>query len=262
MSTPQTPPPYRSPGRAVAEATIKGIAGAAPAVGPALQEFLGLVLGARHQERMQTWLTELADAVTVLQQEGKARNWEDLLDDDTFIDVVLTATRAASATSRQEKLRALRTAVMTSAGPSAPGEDLERRFIDIVDRATPDHLSLLLALHDPQRTFTLAGVAWADVVDRAESVLPWGSEAEPPAKMWAGYMREGIHAQLVETYPVDRDVTFRLERDLENWQLFESGVSYALDATFLSPLGEQLLSYVGISGATAAAFEAFRDANH
>lgn len=227
-----------------------------------MQELVGVALGARHQKRMEAWLTELVNAVTELQKTGQARNWDELMADEAFIDVVLAATRAAEKTSRQAKLRALRIAVMTSASATAPGEDLERRFIDIVDRSTPDHLSLLLHLHDPNRSFSLGGVRWADMVQKAEDGLPWGDSSDPPLQIWAQYMRDGLLDALLPLTQTPADMTARLLRDVESWQLLGSDITLQLDATFLSPLGEQLLDYVGITGQTSDAFDAFGDANH
>ncbi len=163
-------PPSKSTAREVTEAAIVGGVGAVPVAGSPLAAAFALALGWSYNRRMTAWLEDLAEAVDELQQQGTA-TLEDLVDDDVFLDAVALATRAAQATHQQEKLEALRNAVLHSVGPDAPDVDEQARFFRYVADFTPSHLRLLLFLDDPGTFYDAAGVARPDVYMGGRSYL-------------------------------------------------------------------------------------------
>ncbi|MEN3269997.1 hypothetical protein [Pseudonocardia sp.] len=66
-----------------------------------------------------------------------------------FLDAFVNATRAAQATHQQEKLAALRNAVVNSVAPDAPNVDQQARFFRLADQFSAAHLALLGLLDDP-----------------------------------------------------------------------------------------------------------------
>lgn len=253
--------PLKSKRRVLLESASSATIGTIPLAGPALQQVFALVVGFQFQERTEEWLKQVVEAITELQQQGRAPEWAALTQDEQFLDVLISATRAAQGTSRQEKLRALRSAVMNSSCGNSPGEDLERRFIEIVDRCVPSHLRLLQHMRNPKRALKIAGIRWAEATDRFEERTPWGSHSEPPLPIWLDHMRAELYQELLEVFGESNNVTARLIRDLESWQLLGAPVSLTLHSGYLSSLGEELLNYVDITEATAEAFEAFGDGN-
>jgi len=87
-------------------------------------------------EELRLRLNELAERVDGLTPEAMATN-------EAFVSAFAQATQAALKTHDTEKLEALRNAVLNVAAGSAPGEDLQSIFLNLIDSLTPLHLHLL-----------------------------------------------------------------------------------------------------------------------
>lgn len=145
-------PPGKSTAREVTEKLVEGGVGMVPVVGSPLAAAFALAMGWSYNRRMDSWLQELAEAVNKL--EGRL---EDLADDDVFVDAVVNASRAAQATHQQEKLDALRNAVLNSVSPGAPDADEQARFFRLVEQFSAAHLHLLTFLDDAGGMFDKSG---------------------------------------------------------------------------------------------------------
>jgi hypothetical protein len=69
------------------------------------------------------------------------------------VDAVVTATRIVDRTSQREKIEALRNAVLNSALPAAPDQDIQQLYFALIDNLTPTHLRLLTLLDNPPGWF-------------------------------------------------------------------------------------------------------------
>lgn len=127
-----------------------GIA-AVPGVGGPLQIAFQEAAGRGLTERRRRWLNDLAEKVHRL--EDQIGDFDHLLDQDTFMDAVITASQIADRTSRAGKLELLRNAVVNSVLPDAPDDDTQQLFFDMLDRFTPTHVRLLKLLSDPPGWF-------------------------------------------------------------------------------------------------------------
>ena len=116
-------------------------------------------MGWTYNRRMTAWLDELAKAVTELQERTDGLPFDDLAQDEGFVDAVIAATRAAQATHADDKLEALRNGVLNSLGPDAPSLDEQARFFRLVEQFTAAHLRLLAFLDDPGAFFDAAAIA-------------------------------------------------------------------------------------------------------
>src|SRR5258707_8620610 len=125
---------------------LKAGVGLIPFVGNSLAETVGLV-GQRVIDRRQTafyervihaleavW-TQLADVV-----EFKESFWT------TFLHSLEIARR----THQEEKIEALKNAVLNAAKPTAPDDNMQHIFLNMVDDLTPLHMRLLAFLALPQ----------------------------------------------------------------------------------------------------------------
>jgi hypothetical protein len=100
-------PPETSTARELTEHAITAAAGAVPVVGSPLAVAFAVAMGWTYNKRMREWLDDLAEAVHELQ--GRAEHtsgFDELAEDDVFVDAVINATRAAQATHQKEKLDA------------------------------------------------------------------------------------------------------------------------------------------------------------
>jgi hypothetical protein len=101
-----------------AHALLKGALSGIPVAGGILAEFFSLVLTPQ------------------------------LGDNPAFITTVMHATQVALRTHQQEKLDALRNAVMNAATGNTPEEDLQSLFLTFIEEFTPTHLRILNLIRD------------------------------------------------------------------------------------------------------------------
>jgi len=148
-----TTPPSKGIGREVVERAVEAGLGSVPLVGAALAVTFVSALNWRLDQRREKWFTELAEAVQELGERVDGLDFEKLADDDRFVDAVVSAARTVEHTHQEEKLSALRNAVLNSVAPDAPDADTQAIFLNLVDRFTPSHLRLLTLLNDPPGWF-------------------------------------------------------------------------------------------------------------
>ena len=145
-----------------------GIA-AVPGIGGPLQIAFQEAAGRRLTERRARWLNELAEKVHRL--ESQIGDFDHLLDQDTFVDAVTTASQIADRTSRAGKLELLRNAVVNSVLPDAPNNDTQQLFFDMLDRFTPTHVRLLKLLSNPPGWFARHHIDRPNVMMGGKSVI-------------------------------------------------------------------------------------------
>jgi hypothetical protein len=155
--TEPVPYPSERTAREVATVAAEAAIGSVPLVGGALAAILPYVLGRSYERRQEDWFNQLAADVQDLKEAGD-RTWSELGEDDEFVDAVVQATRVAETTSQEEKLAALRNAVLHTLSGDAPSRDERSRFIRLIDEFTPAHLRMLSFLDDPARAFEHNGV--------------------------------------------------------------------------------------------------------
>ncbi len=141
-------------GHAIAKAGISSV----PVLGSAAAELFALVVTPSMERRRQKWMEEVAEALSKLEERGRIR-FEDLKNDEAFIDTVLVASQAAMRTTNAEKREALRDAVANSALPHRPEDALRQTFVALVDQFTEWHLRLLKFFQDPQGWAKANGMA-------------------------------------------------------------------------------------------------------
>lgn len=124
-----------------------------PVVGGAAAELFAALVTPPLEKRRREWMEQIADSLRELEQAG-AVDLEDLQSNDSFITTLMQASRAAVRNHQEEKVDALRNAVLNSALDKSPGESEEQMFLNLVDRFTVWHLRILKVFQDPN--------AWAE----------------------------------------------------------------------------------------------------
>ena len=117
----------------------------------AAKEILSLIPGASAlfeyfikpplEKRREAWMKMVAEALKDL--EDARFDIEKLRSDERFITIVVQSTTVAIKNHQQEKLLALRNAIINSAKYSDLDEDLQLLFVRYIDELTPSHLKLL-----------------------------------------------------------------------------------------------------------------------
>lgn len=131
--------------------SFKVVASLVPVFGAPVVELMNMLVTPKLQLRRDTWFQELGERVKKLEEEGKI-NYEDLQKDDVFIDISMKATEVALKTHQEEKLNALRNALInTSLNYPLIDISLKQIFINYVDVFTVWHIKLLELFNNPKK---------------------------------------------------------------------------------------------------------------
>lgn len=122
----------------VAHAVVKGALSGIPIAGGLAAELFGMVLAPPLSKRRDAWFESVAERLRAV--EAKL---ELLGEDPAFVTTMMHATHIALRTHQEEKLEALLNAVVNSAIGTAPQDDLQAIFLNLVDAFTPTHLRIL-----------------------------------------------------------------------------------------------------------------------
>lgn len=133
----------------IAREVGKAIVSAIPTAGGPLQVVFENVFTAPIEKRKLAWLEQLADVVTELQGRVEGLTPEKLAANEVFITVAMQASQIAIRNHQQEKLQALRNAILNSALSNSPQEDEQMIFLRLIDQLTPWHLRVLALLDSP-----------------------------------------------------------------------------------------------------------------
>ncbi len=126
--------------------------GSIPLIGAAATELLNVLVTPPLEKRRRGWMESVGEALRALEQDGRVR-LEGLQTNDAFIDTVMHASQIAVRNSQQEKIDALRNAVLNAALPNPPEESIQQIFLNYVDTFTVWHLRILRLFDDPKRWF-------------------------------------------------------------------------------------------------------------
>lgn len=145
--------PAKSTGREIVERAVEAGLGAVPIAGAVLAVTFATAVNWRLNERREKWVSDLAEDVDKLRDRVDGLDLGSLLNSDVFIDAVVSATRTIEHTHQQDKIDALRNAVLNSAVPGAPDADTQAIFLNLIDRYTPSHLRMLTLWNNPAGWF-------------------------------------------------------------------------------------------------------------
>ena len=203
----------------VAHALAKAGLSAIPVVGGPAVELFQLLVQPPLERRRQEWMKEVGERLLTLEAQGL--KLEHLQENEQFISAVMQASTAAIRTHKQEKLAALRNAILHIARGEAPEETIQHLLLSFIDEFSEMHLRVLAFARAPK----------------------------PPANISAG----GLGHVLEDNIPAlrgNRTLYDQLWKDLyirglvgtEHLHVMMSGNGLAQSRT--SPLGETLLNFI------------------
>ena len=130
-------------GSDTALAMTRGLISLIPGAGGPIDELLTLVLAPSVSRRRDDWFKELAKLMEELEKKVDGFKIEDLSGNEAFVSAAIQATRIAHGNHREEKRRILRNALLNVALGTAPDEDTQQIFLNIVDAYTVSHIRVL-----------------------------------------------------------------------------------------------------------------------
>ncbi|MFZ2055026.1 MAG: hypothetical protein WAU81_12635 [Candidatus Aminicenantales bacterium] len=135
----------------IAHAAAKGMLSEIPLAGGLASEIFNLVIAPPLAKRRYKWMESIAEGLKDLESKIEGFKIENLVGNDSFITTVMHASQTALRNHQEEKLNALRNAVLNAATPNAPDEDLQLMFLTFVDTLTSWHIKILKYFDDPIR---------------------------------------------------------------------------------------------------------------
>ena len=120
---------------------IKTALGEVPLAGGALAELFSAIIESPFQRRKKEWMQNVVEAINELKEKGFSP--DDLKENEQFISAVFYASHLAMKTHQQEKLDALRNAIINVAEGVEPDEALQQIFLNYIDQFTLLHIKLL-----------------------------------------------------------------------------------------------------------------------
>jgi len=142
-------PPQRSRKREITVAVGDALVASVPFADGALAVAYVKAVSASYERRQQQWARDVTAALADLSDRVGGLSLESLAQNDTFLDALAHASRIAVSTGQQEKLDALRNAVLNAALPSGDIDaDTQAIFLRHIGDLTPSHLHMLKLLVD------------------------------------------------------------------------------------------------------------------
>ena len=146
MPDKKTGPPKKTKGD-TAHAAARAVVGAIPFAGASAIELLNAVITPPLERRRQAWMIDISERLEKLESNGV--DVAALQQNEEFISTLLYASHLAIRNHHEEKLEALRNAVINTACNQAPEAALQHMFLNFVDSLTALHLQILKFLQAP-----------------------------------------------------------------------------------------------------------------
>ncbi|HCO22448.1 MAG TPA: hypothetical protein DIT97_05070 [Gimesia maris] len=131
----------------VAHTIVKAGLSSVPVIGGAAVELFQHVVQPPLEKRRAEWMEQVGQRLKELEENGL--DLESLQDNDQFISAAMHASQIALRTHQEEKLEALRNAVLNIATGQSPGEARQHMFLNFVDVMTETHIRILKLFQFP-----------------------------------------------------------------------------------------------------------------
>lgn len=133
-------------------ALVRSGLGAIPFAGAGAVELFNKLVTPPLEHRRDRWRESVGERLQSL-EEAAVVDIEALQQNEAFVTVVMQASQAALRSHEDEKLEALRNAVLNAALSHPLDESLHQMFVKLVDEFTVWHLRLLQLFQDPAAWF-------------------------------------------------------------------------------------------------------------
>ncbi|MGN6656880.1 MAG: hypothetical protein ACTHJ9_16250 [Rhodanobacter sp.] len=131
----------------IVHALAKAGLSAIPILGGPAAELFQLVIQPPLERRRAEWMAAIGEKLQELEDRGVPL--DDLAKNEEFISAVMHASNMALRTHQQEKLEALRNAVLNVAVGQAPDDALQHMFFRWIESLSPLHLRVLKLFQAP-----------------------------------------------------------------------------------------------------------------
>jgi hypothetical protein len=149
---------------------IKTVVASIPGVGAIAAEVFSTVFEAPVAKRRSEWINSIANSLLELEKKVEGFSIENLSQNEMFITATLQATNISMRNHQHEKIELLRNAVLNSALPKAPEDDVQLMFLNFIDTFTLTHITALDVLDNPIKWVKKYGIEF-DLKTRPDLIL-------------------------------------------------------------------------------------------
>jgi hypothetical protein len=144
--------PPKESGQDYGHAVVRAGLGVIPFGGTAAIEIFNKVVTPPIEKRRDEWRQLVGERLQQLEEDGEI-DLAELVANEIFATTILQATQVAIRNHHEEKIEALRNAVINAALPNPPDESIQLMFLNLVDTFTVWHLRLLRLFQNPKGWF-------------------------------------------------------------------------------------------------------------
>jgi hypothetical protein len=156
MTDRQDQPPTPSAGDTL-HTLVKAGLSAIPIVGGPAAELFAYIIAPPLTKRRDEWLLSISEGLKALERKVDKFSIESLQHNEAFVTMLIEASRIALRTHVNEKIQALRNAVLNAALES-PDDLFQTMLLQFLEAATPWHLRVLAFYRDPESYASKAGL--------------------------------------------------------------------------------------------------------
>lgn len=133
--------------------TVKAGLSSIPLAGSVVGEFFSMIVSQPISKRRDEWLVRIKNELEELQSKFDGFDINNLCNNEVFITVLMQASQIAIKNHQEEKLIALKNAVLNSAVEISIDENVQLMYINYIDELTPWHLKILTFFKNPTEWF-------------------------------------------------------------------------------------------------------------
>lgn len=132
---------------------MKKVATSAVPFGGVVEVFIDEVIKPPSQKRLEEWIITIAEEVEKLKKNIDKFQYKNLKNNQEFISIFHQALAIAKITHQEEKIQALKNAVINSVLDNTLDASIKSIFLSLIENLTPWHLKILDYFNDPKSWF-------------------------------------------------------------------------------------------------------------
>lgn len=136
-----------------AHSVVNAVVSSIPVLGSAASEIFNMVIATPLEKRKEKWMLKIAESLEELQAKVDGFDAHKLCDNELFISILNRASQLALSNHQEEKILALKNAVMNTALNIPIDENEEMMFLNMIDAMTPWHLKIIYYFDNPEERF-------------------------------------------------------------------------------------------------------------
>lgn len=136
-----------------AHSVVNAAVSSIPVLGSAASEIFNMVIVTPLEKRKEKWMLKIAESLDELQDKVDGFDVHKLCENELFISVLNRASQLALSNHQEEKIFALKNAVMNTALSIPIDENEEMMFLNLIDSITPWHIRFICFIENYHKKY-------------------------------------------------------------------------------------------------------------